>query len=221
MNNPYPHNVDKMYTYMRAYLKGAGMTESIRALAYARERHSNQFRKDGVPYISHPLSMACYAAALGIKDDDTMCIILLHDVCEDCGLDFTELPFKEKVQQGVNYVTITEFDTDRSKDEVKRRYYSELVYSKEACITKGIDKYVNLSDMIFALSNDAIGKNTAEADILLLPTLKKAKDKYCDISDILYILRTNLKSIVGIYMKVYNTEYLKWRGIFSGDVVIA
>lgn len=219
MKNPYGYNVEKMYTYLRAYLKGAGLTESIRALAYAREKHENQLRKDGVPYISHPLSMACYAAALGIRDDNTMCVILLHDICEDCGIEYTELPFNECVQRGVNYVTITTFDTDRTKDEIKRRYYSELIYSKEACITKGIDKYVNLADMVFTLSDDAIGKNTAETDILLLPTLKKAKNRYCDISDILYVIRQNLKYITGIYIKVYNEDYMKWKGIFEGSTV--
>ena len=30
-------NVDKMYTYLRGYLVGAGMTESIKALQYARK----------------------------------------------------------------------------------------------------------------------------------------------------------------------------------------
>lgn len=215
MANPYAPNVDKMYTYLRAYLKGAGMMESLKALAYARDKHKGQTRKDGAPYIAHPLDMACYAAALGIKDDNTMSTILLHDVCEDCDVPFKELPFGERVQRGVQYVTITKFDTDRSKDETKRRYYSELIYSPEACVTKGIDKYKNLSDMVFALSNDAIGKNAAETDILLLPVLRDAKDEYPYLSDILYVLRTNLKSVAGVYMKVFRDEYMKWKAVFE------
>lgn len=217
MKNPYPADADKMYTYLRAYLKGAGMMESLRALSYARNKHKDQTRKDGTPYIVHPLRMACYAAALGIKDDPTMCTILLHDVCEDCGIPFKELPFDERVRIGVKYVTVTKFDTDRSKDETKRRYYSELIYSPEACITKGIDKYDNLTDMVFTLSDDAIGKNAAETDILLLPTLKKAKEEYSELSDILYVIRTNLKSVAGIYMYICNEEYLRWKTIFEGS----
>lgn len=216
MKNPYTPNVEKMYTYLRAYLKGANMNESLRALAYAREKHKGQERKDGMPYIVHPLDMACYAAALGVRDDDIMCTILLHDVCEDCGIPFTELPFSTQVQTSVQHVTITKFDTDRSKDETKRRYYSELIYSPAACITKGIDKYKNLSDMVFALSDDAIGKNVAETDILLLPVLKEAKSRYCSLSDILYVLRTNLKSVTGIYMKVYEKNYQEWKAVFGG-----
>lgn len=220
MTNPYAANVDKMYTYLRAYLKGAGMNQSLLALSYARDKHKNQTRKDGTPYIVHPLRMACYAAALGIRHDPTMCTIILHDISEDCDIPFKELPFDERVQTAVKYVTITRFDTDRSKDETKRRYYSELIYSPEACITKGIDKYDNLSDMVFTLSDDAIGKNTAETDVLLLPVLKKAKDEYAYLSDILYVIRMNLKSVAGIYMKVYNKEYLKWKEIFEGQQTI-
>lgn len=219
MSNPYPADCEKMFTSLASYLRGAGMSEALRALYYARKKHRGQKRKDGTPYIVHPLRMACYAAALGIRSDSVMCTILLHDICEDLGIPVKELPFDEKVRTGVQYVTITKFDTDRSKDETKRRYYSELIYSPEACITKGIDKYDNLTDMVFTLSNDAIGKNAAETDLLLLPVLKEAKEEYSEFSDILYIIRTNLKSIAGIYMMVFNDQYEKWKAIFGASFV--
>ena len=77
-------NVEKMYTYLRGFLVGAGMTESIKALQYARKAHEGQTRRgDGSPYVIHPLSMACYAVALGVKDDNVIATILLHDVVED------------------------------------------------------------------------------------------------------------------------------------------
>ena len=76
-------NVDKMYTYLRGYFIGANMSQSIAALQFARERHGGQTRKDGTPYIVHPLSMACYAVALGLRDDNVIATILLHDTIED------------------------------------------------------------------------------------------------------------------------------------------
>ena len=96
----YQANVDKMYTYLKAFFRGAGMKESMKALQYAREQHKEQTRKNGVPYIVHPLSMACYAAALGISDDITMATILLHDVPEDCNVPIEQLPFSDGVKQG-------------------------------------------------------------------------------------------------------------------------
>lgn len=217
MDNPYQANYEKMYTYLKAYMEGAGLKESQRALAYMRKKHNGQTRKDGSPYIIHPIRMACYAASLGIKNDSTMCTILLHDVCEDCGVPYRELPFCEQVQDSVKHVTITKFTTDRSKDETKRRYYSELIYSPDACITKALDKYDNLSDMVFTMSGDAIGKNVAETDILLLPVLKAAREEYPELSNILYALRTNIRSVNGILMSVYHDDYEKWKIVFQGS----
>lgn len=210
----YTPNTDKMYTYLNAYLKGAKMSESLKALSYARCKHEGQTRKDGKPYISHPLSMACYAAALGIRDDNIMATILLHDVCEDCGVEIDALPFNNYIKQGVKHVTVIKFDTDTSKVETKRRYFRELLDSKEACITKAIDRYNNLTDMPFALSDDAIGKNAAETEVLLLPILKEAKNMWCEMSDLLFILRTNIRSVNDILKLKYQDSYEKWYRIY-------
>lgn len=161
-------NVDKMYTYLRDYLIGAGMTESIKALGFARQKHENQTRKDGTPYIVHPLSMACYAVALGIKDDNIIATILLHDVPEDCGVPIDYLPVNATIRNGVKHMTIQKFDTDVDKIETKCRYFNELVDNREALVCKALDRYNNLSDAPLALSNDAVAKNVVETEILLL-----------------------------------------------------
>lgn len=212
----YMPNVDKMYTYLNAFLKGASMSESLKALNYARQKHKGQFRKkNNVPYIVHPLSMACYAAALGVRDDNIMSTILLHDVCEDCGIDVETLPFNDVVKNAVKHMTVTKFDTDKSKIETKRRYFYELLDSKEALITKAFDRYNNLSDMPFALEADAIGKNAAETEVLLLPVLKDAKEKWTELSDILFILRTNIRSVNDILKLQYYEQYQKWYDTYT------
>ena len=82
-------NADKMYTYIRGYASGAGMKQTLKALSFAREKHEGQKRKNGDPYLIHPLIMACNALSLGIQDDNVVATILLHDVCEDCGVSWT------------------------------------------------------------------------------------------------------------------------------------
>ncbi|MBO5389113.1 MAG: bifunctional (p)ppGpp synthetase/guanosine-3',5'-bis(diphosphate) 3'-pyrophosphohydrolase [Lachnospiraceae bacterium] len=213
----YIPDVNKMYTYLRGNLTGAKMTESLKALQYARDMHKEQTRKNGVPYIVHPLSMACYAIAINIHDDNTIATILLHDIVEDCGVNVDLLPFNDVIKRGVKYMTIVKFDTDRDKLETKSRYFNNLLESKEAVIAKAVDRYNNLSDMPFALSDDAIGKNIAETEVLLLPVLKEAKERYIELSDVLFALRTNIR-ITNDILKKYNQEsYDKWYKFYTGE----
>lgn len=213
-------NVDKMYTYLRGFLIGANMTESIKALSFARQQHSLQTRKDGTPYIVHPLSMACYAVALGLRDDNIIATILLHDVPEDCGVPVEFIPVNNVIRNAVKHMTITKFDTDIDKIETKCRYFNELLESREALICKALDRYNNLSDAPLSLSPDAIAKNVAETEILLLPVLKSAKSVYADLADALFIMRTNLEVLTGILKKQYWDAYTKWKYIYERQETI-
>lgn len=209
------YNVDKMYTYLRGFLVGAKMQQSLIALQYMREKHINQTRKDGVPYIVHPLSMACYAIALGIRDDNIIGTVLLHDVVEDCGVTWESLPVNDTIKIGVKYMTIKKLSVNEPKVITKQRYFHELLECKEALITKALDRYNNLTDMPFALTDDAIGKNAAETEILLLPVLKLGKEKWTELSDVLFILRTNIRSINDILKLKYEEDYKRWLEIYS------
>lgn len=208
-------NVEKMYTYLRGYLIGAHMDQSIKALQFAREHHSGQTRKDGTPYIVHPLSMACYAVALGLRDDNIIATILLHDTVEDCGVKVEYLPVNDTVKRAVQHMTIAKFGTDVDKVETKCRYFNELLESKEALICKALDRYNNLSDMPMNFTKDAMGKNVAETEVLLLPALKKAKEKYADLADILFILRVNINTLNEAIKYQCHDEYTKWRYIYE------
>ena len=209
MYNEMP-NVDKMYTYLRGFLTGARMDEAVKALQYARDKHNGQVRKNGTPYIVHPLQMTCYAIALGLRNENVICTLLLHDICEDCNVEVDALPFNSAIKTGVRYMTVKKFATDKSKVETKRRYFKELLESREALLCKAFDRYNNLCDMPFALSRDAIGKNVAETEVLLLPTLKEAKEQWAELSDILFVLRNNIKSVNNILKMQYKDEYDKW-----------
>ena len=98
-------NSDKMYTYLRGLATGAGMKQTLKAMSFARDKHSGQFRKSGDPYIIHPLLMACNAVSIGIRDDAVVATILLHDVCEDCGVSLSELPVDDTVRRAVDLMT--------------------------------------------------------------------------------------------------------------------
>ena len=208
-------NVDKMYTYLRGFLVGANMQEALKALGFARQQHSSQTRKDGTPYIVHPLGMACYAVAMGLREDNIIATILLHDVPEDCGINVNYLPVNDAIKYAVKHMTIQRFRTDVDKIETKCRYFNELLDSREALICKALDRYNNLSDMPLNMSADSVGKNVVETEVLLLPILKEAKAKYPELADALFVLRTNLEVLVNILKKQSPEEYDKWFATYT------
>ena len=209
-------NVEKMHTYLRGFLTGANMSEASKALQYARKAHEGQTRRsDGSPYIVHPLGMACYAVALGLRDENIISTILLHDVVEDCDKQVEYLPVNDTVKRAVKYMTITTFDTDTSKIETKCRYFNELLDCPEALICKALDRYNNLADMPANFTADGTAKNIAETEILLLPVLKKAKEIYPELADILFVLRINLSTLCEAIKPQCYGEWTKWNYIYQ------
>ncbi len=76
------------------------------AYSVATTLHEGQLRKDGQPYIIHPVAVAETVAEWGMGHEAVMAA-LLHDVVEDTGLTLTELSeqFGDKVAELVDGVT--------------------------------------------------------------------------------------------------------------------
>ena len=188
-------NHDKMYTYIRGFASALQMEQTLRALPYAREKHRTQFRKSGEPYIVHPLTMACDAMSLGIKDDNIIATILLHDVCEDCGVSLEELPVNDKVRRGVELMTFKVMEGE-TKEIAKNRYYNMLVQSREASMTKLIDRCHNVSSMAGTFSVEKLKSYIEETRHYVLPLLRKVKNQYPEEADILFVLKYHIVSVV-------------------------
>ena len=73
-------------------------------------------------------------------------------------------------------------------------------------IQKAFDRYFNLNDMEGVLSEEAIVKNIKETHVLLMPTLKEAKYKYLELSDVLHTIRTALKNTVRMMAAYHKVE---------------
>ena len=59
------------------------------------------------------------------------------------------------------------------------------------------------------------GKNVAETEVLLLPVLKKAKEKYADLADILFVLRTNITTLTEAIKPQCYDAYKKWSLVYQ------
>ena len=71
-------------------MPGADMALIDRAVEYADVKHQRQKRKDGSPYIIHPLAVAQIVAEIGL-DMDAILGALLHDCIEDTDASHEEI----------------------------------------------------------------------------------------------------------------------------------
>lgn len=78
----------------------------MKAYNLANEKHKEQKRGSGEPYIIHPLNVAYILADIGL-DDSTICAALLHDVVEDTDVTDTDLrkEFSDEIADMVAGVT--------------------------------------------------------------------------------------------------------------------
>ena len=86
--------------------KGGNFEIVQRAYELAKELHKNQIRKDGTPYLSHPVEVALILAKLDF-DENVICSALLHDVVEDCEYSLEQIKeeFNTQVMQMVDCVS--------------------------------------------------------------------------------------------------------------------
>ena len=188
-------NSEKMYTYIRGYATGREMKQTLCALTFARRKHEGQKRKSGEPYLVHPLTMACNALSLGINDDDVIATILLHDVCEDCGVSLKELPVNDNVKRAVDLMTFRVMDGE-TKETAKTRYYNMLLENRAAALTKLIDRCHNVSSMAGTFSIEKLKSYIEETRQYVLPLLRKVKEQYPEDADILFVLKYHMTSVV-------------------------
>ena len=85
---------DHLVETVREYNPSADFPQIDKAFRYADTHHNGQLRKDGSPYITHPLEVAHLVADLGL-DADSIIAALLHEALRSEGIDpaaFTLLP---------------------------------------------------------------------------------------------------------------------------------
>lgn len=188
-------NCEKMYTYIRGYANGRNMTQTLNALPFAREMHKDQKRKSGQPYFVHPLSMACNALAMGLNDDNLIAAILLHDVCEDCGVKVEDLPVNDAVKHTVALLTFNVMD-GCDKETALHRYYNKIAESRDAMLVKLIDQCHNVSTMAGTFTMKKIINYIEETRKYVLPLYRQAKELYPEDSNALYVLKYHIISVI-------------------------
>ena len=199
------YNIDMMYAHIHDFAVSRQMEQTVHALSFARKMHSGQYRKSGEEYIIHPLTMACHAISLGMDDDTLISTILLHDVCEDCGVSPQELPVSQEVRYDVELMTFTVLDGE-TKDAAKRRYYDRLGENKTAAVTKLIDRCHNVSTMAGTFSKEKMKAYIEETREYVLPLLCRTLERYPDLAWVLFSIHYHITSVIDAAEQILLTD---------------
>ena len=189
----------RMATYVGAYCNAKHLYQTRRALAFAKKKHSGQFRKVGhgderIPYIYHPLLLTCHALALGLEDDDLLSACLLHDVCEDCAVKPEELPVSEATKEAVRLLTKPENFEKTDKDETA--YYDGIAGNRIATMVKLLDRCNNIASMATSFSDEKMSEYIIETQKYIHPLMEKARDDYPQYANQLFLIRYHMNSVL-------------------------
>ena len=185
-----------MYTRLKTFAQAEHLEQTYHALSYADKMHDgvnrkpNRFHRDAkVPYIFHPLMMACHAHAIGIRNDAVLAVCMLHDVCEDCGVSPKDLPFPEEIQHSVALLT-------KQPGQSAEDYYSGIASDPTASIVKILDRCNNVSTIAACFSREKLIAYVDETEKYVYPLLDFMKKNDLEYSDQVFVIKYHMMSLI-------------------------
>ena len=144
------------YASMRAAvlkcMPGADIGLIDQAVEYARAKHQDQKRKDGSPYIIHPLAVAEIVAEMGL-DVDAVLGALLHDCIEDTDASYDDIAKRfgnaaAELVEGVTKLTKANFTTtEQAQMENLRKMFMAMSNDIRVVMIKIADRLHNMRTM--------------------------------------------------------------------------
>ena len=144
------------YTSLRAavekYMPGTSMEAVDEAVEYARLKHQDQKRKDGSPYIIHPLAVVEIVAEMGL-DLDAVLGALLHDCIEDTDASHDDIArcfgaTTAELVEGVTKLTRANFSSSEEQQmENLRKMFMAMSKDIRVVLIKIADRLHNMRTM--------------------------------------------------------------------------
>ena len=148
----YQDHYESMRSTILRCMPGADMALIDQAVAYASDKHKDQKRKDGSPYIIHPLAVAEIVAEIGL-DMDAILGALLHDCIEDTDASFDDIArlFGRTVAElveGVTKLTRANFSSsEQAQMENLRKMFMAMSKDIRVVLIKIADRLHNMRTM--------------------------------------------------------------------------
>lgn len=159
-----------MIQAVNQYLPGADMALIQKAVDYADAKHKQQKRKDGSPYIIHPLAVAQIVAEMGL-DMDAVLSALLHDCIEDTDASHEEIErvfgtTVAELVEGVTKLTRANFSTsEQAQMENLRKMFMAMSKDIRVVLVKIADRLHNMRTMQYQTPAKQISKCRETMDI--------------------------------------------------------
>ncbi len=159
-----------MYQTINRCMPGVDMTRIDQAVEYARQKHKEQKRKDGSPYIIHPLSVAEIVAEMGL-DMDAILGALLHDCIEDTDASYDEIAklfgkTTAELVEGVTKLTRANFSSSEEQQmENLRKMFMAMSKDIRVVLIKIADRLHNMRTMQYQTPEKQLSKCRETMDI--------------------------------------------------------
>lgn len=188
-----------MNTYM--FVKGAAvaqhLSQTLLALSVASFLHEGQFRKDGSPYITHPLEVCSFLIYYGVIEDDVLAAALLHDVIENCE-ERMSMQKKQLSDYGINQdvielVMLLSKKQGLDKDALAI-YFQGIAKNYKASLVKLVDRLHNCSSL-YVFSKERMEKYITETNEFVIPLASQCKINYPNYIQAFTLLEWNIMAL--------------------------
>lgn len=195
INGGYPlHTFEDVEDIFRSYIFNEDDRNLIsKAYYYALEKHKNQFRKSGEPYIHHLIEV-CYICASLNSGPITLTASLLHDVVEDTDttIEDIEKEFGEETSKIVDALTkiqrlkLSKIESEEFVAEDHRKIFIGMAKDIRVIVIKLADRLHNMRtlnslspDRQIALAKETLDVFAPIAHRLGLDVIKSEMEDLC------------------------------------------
>ena len=166
----FEQHYESLQATLDRYMPDIDRSVIAQAVEYARNKHRDQKRKDGSPYIIHPLAVAEIVVEMGL-DTDAVLGALLHDCIEDTDASYDEIAKKfgdvtAELVEGVTKLTRANFSSSEEQQmENLRKMFMAMSKDIRVVLIKIADRLHNMRTMQYQSPAKQISKCRETMDI--------------------------------------------------------